>query len=392
MTFDPLDPDYQIDPYPHFEALRAEPAVWVEPLNAWFVGRYRDVRRMAMDTKTFSNRRFSEISKGEFDYAPGVDQLVATDPPRHTRLRKLAAAAFRPGRVRAMEEALTEITHGYLDPLVERGGTFDFHQDLASRVPIHAITRMLGVPHEDGPTFRRWTADVLSAANRHTMAPAELARLRTSVDEVRAYFTDVVARKRRTPGDDMISDWMQAREGQDALTDDEVLALAILLLVGGDSTTAHLLSNTVATLWEHPEQLEEVRRDRSLIGRLIEESLRYEPPVQTVFWTTTRDVDLDGVTLKAEDAVIGVWSSANRDPEYFPEPDRFDIHRDSGGHQAFGFGPHFCLGAGLARSEARIVLEAVFDRLPNLKPAGGDPVEWVPSFWIRGPRALPVVA
>ena len=393
MEFDPLDPGYQVNPYPYFGILRDKPAVWVEALGAWFAGRYADVRAMAGDPETFSNKKFSQISKGEFDYAPTADQLVATDPPKHTRLRKLSSYAFRPGRVREMEEAIVAITATYLDPIIDKGGSFDFHKDLSSRIPIHAITRMLGVPAGEGPTFRRWTADILSASNRARMTPTELAQVRSSVDAARAYFTKVIAERRRNPRSDMITSWVLAQEDNDILTDEEILGLSILLLVGGDTTTAHLLSNTMTALWEHPDQYEAVRKDHSLIPQLIEEVLRYESPVQTVFWNTTREVDLgEGVVLEPDAAVIGVWSSANRDPERFEHADEFNIFREQQAHVAFGFGPHFCLGAVLARAEARIVLSAVFERLPNLKRADYGPIDWAPSYWIRGPRSLPAVA
>jgi cytochrome P450 family 109 len=390
--FDPLDPHFQVSPYEGYKRLREEPAIFVASLNAWFVGRYKDVHAMSLEPQTFSNARFSEISKGEFDYAPSAAQLIATDPPEHTRLRTLASQPFRPSRVRAMKDTIGRITAQYLDPVVAAGQPFDFHADLASRIPIHAITEMLGVPAEEGQTFRRWTADILSATNRSTMSPDELAQIRRSVDNARAYFTGVIQQRRGNLGADMISAWIEAQEERDVLTDEEILGLAILLLVGGDTTTAHLLSNTMIALWDHPDVLDEVRRDPSLIPRVIEESLRYESPVQSVFWNTTRDVDVDDVHIPKDAAVIGVWSSANRDPERFPDPDRFDLHRKSSGHVAFGFGPHFCLGANLARAEARIVLEALFERLPNLKRADHGPVSWTPSYWIRGPQALPVVA
>ena len=393
MEFNPLDRDYQVNPYPHFHVLRDKPAIWVEPLNAWFVGRYSDVRTMASDPDTFSNKQFSQISKGEFDYAPTADQLVATDPPAHTRLRKLSSYAFRPARVREMEEAIVDITATYVDPIVAKGGAFDFHKDLSSRIPIHAITRMLGVPAAEGSTFRQWTADILSASNRARMSPPELAQIRHSVDAARDYFSRVINDRRTNPSSDMITSWVQAQEGSDKLTDEEILGLSILLLVGGDTTTAHLLSNTMTALWEHPDQYDAVRNDPSLIPQLIEEVLRYESPVQTVFWSTTREADLgEGTVIPPDAAVIGVWSSANRDPERFPNADEFDIFREPMAHQAFGFGPHFCLGAVLARAEARIVLSSVFERLPNLKRADYGPFDWAESYWIRGPRSLPVIA
>lgn len=392
MDFNPLDPHYQVDPYPYYKILREKPAIYVPGLNAWFVGRHKDVLALSKDYERFSSKRFSEISKGEFDYAPGAPQLVATDPPEHTRLRMLAAQAFRTSRIKAMEESIRDIVDHYLGPIVSRGGEFDFHKDLAARIPIHAITKMLGVPSAEGPTFRKWTADILSASNRAVMSPPELDQIRESVKSARAYFTDVIQLRREKPGDDMISAWIEAQEERDVLTDEEILGLSILLLVGGDTTTAHLLSNAMILLFAHPEQLEEVRADRNLIPRVIEETLRFEPPVGTVFWTTNCDVDLDSVEIAEDAAVIGVWASANRDEDKFPDADRFDIHRDTQGSLAFGFGPHFCLGAQLARTEAAIVLEAVFDQLPTLYRTDNAPISWTPSYWIRGPKSLPVAA
>ena len=233
----------------------------------------------------------------------------------------------------------------------------------------------------------------MSASNRALMSSAELGQIRHSVDAARAYFSAVITDRRHHPGNDMITAWTEAQERDETLTDEEVLGLSILLLVGGDTTTAHLLSNTMTALFDHPEQYEAVRNDHSLIPALIEEVLRYEAPVQTVFWNTTREVDLgEGVIIPDDAAVIGVWSSANRDPERYDHPDRLNLFRDQQAHLAFGFGPHFCLGAVLARAEAQIVLSSVFERFGHLKRADDGPVDWAPSYWIRGPRSLPVVA
>lgn len=389
-TFNPLDPGYQLNPYPHYPALREHPAVWVPELGAWFVGRHRDVLAMVSNPKVFSNSKFNEISKGEFNYAPDAAQLVASDPPEHTRLRQLAGQAFRPPRIRALQHTIASVTDHYLDPLASRGGRFDFAVDFADRIPIHLIAEMLGAEVDMAPTFKTWTSDILSAANRSRMAPEELARIRRSVDEARAFFLDLIAHRREQPGEDMISAFITAQEANDWLSTEEIVGLSILLLIGGDETTAHLLGNTMVALWEHPDQLEILRADPSLIPAAIEESLRYDAPVQTVFLTTTEDTEIDGVLIPRDAAVIGVWGAANRDPDYVDDPDRFDLTRGNVGHLAFGHGPHFCLGAMLARVEARLVLEKVFERMPKLARVQDAPVEWIPSFWIRGPRHLPV--
>jgi cytochrome P450 len=390
VTFDPLDPGYQLNPYPHYLALRERPAVWVEQLGAWFVGRHRDVLAMVSNPTVFSNSKFNEISKGEFNYAPDAAQLVATDPPEHTRLRRLAGQAFRPPRIKALERTIAAVTRHYLDPLVTAGERFDFAGDLADRVPIHVISEMLGVAPSMGRTFKTWTADILSASNRSRMTTDELAQIRASVEQARAFFLDQIEHRRTNPAEDVISAFLQAQEDDDALTNEEILGLSILLLIGGDETTAHLLGNAMVALWDHPDQLELVQQDPTLIPAAIEEALRYDAPVQTVFLTTTQNVTIDGVEIPKDAAVIGVWGSANRDPEYVSDPDRFDLTRGNVGHLAFGHGPHFCLGAVLARAQARIVLEQVFERMPKLARRPDAPVEWIPSFWVRGPRSLPV--
>jgi cytochrome P450 family 109 len=392
MTFNPLDSSFHFDPYTPYQALREQRAVWVESLKAWFVGNYDDVAFMSTNHKIFSQARFSEISKGEFDYAPRARQLISSDPPVHTPLRKLVGQGFKPARIRAMEEDIAKISQQYISKVAAAKGTFDFQHDLAERVPIHVIANLLGVPAEHGDTFKRWTGDIMSASNRATMNEEQLKQIATSVSEAQHYFLDVIEERRKKPGDDMISVLLAAQDGDERLTEEEVMALSILLLIGGDETTAHLLGNTMLALWENPDQFDLVRADRSRIPALIEESLRYNAPVQTVFWTTTEDVQLGDAKIAAEDAVMGVWGSANRDPERFRNPDQFDITRDRGGHLAFGFGPHFCIGAMLARVEARIVLDMVFDELPNLRRADDGPVDWVPSYWLRGPHSLMVTA
>jgi cytochrome P450 len=391
VLFDPLDPGYQRNPYPHYPALREHPAVWVEHLGAWFVGRHRDVLAMVSDPAVFSNGKFNEISKGEFNYAPDAAQLVATDPPEHTRLRRLAGQAFRPPRIRALEATIASVTKQYLDPLASAGGPFDFAGDFADRIPIHVISEMLGVDPAMGQTFKTWTADILSASNRSRMSSDELAQIRRSVDEARTFFLGQIDYRRTHPGKDVISAFLRAQEESDSLSTEEIVGLSILLLIGGDETTAHLLGNAMVALWDHPEQLELVREDPILIPAAIEEALRYDAPVQTVFLTTTQDVAIDDMQIPEGAAVIGVWGSANRDPEYVADPDRFDLTRGNVGHLAFGHGPHFCLGAVLARVQARIVLEQLFERLPGLARRPDAPVEWIPSFWVRGPRSLPVI-
>lgn len=388
----PLKWEYQRDPYPHYERLRESPAVWVPELNAWFVGRHADVLRMEKTPEIFSHARFEELSRGEFRPVPGAASILSSDPPEHGRLRQLARQAFLPAKVRSFKDAVARRTQAALDSCSEAGPVFDVQALFANRIPVEMICEILGADDSYSGDFKRWTADILSAGMRATMGPAELGQIRASVDSAEAYFKDLIERKRQARGSDMISTLLAVEEDGERLTTDELRLLAIQLLVGGDETTAHLLTNTLVCLWRNPDQFELVKNDHSLIPNLIEESLRCESPVQTGFLTTTRDVDLDGVEIEAGAAVIAVWGSANRDPDVFPDPDRFDVTRDTRGHMAFGHGAHFCLGAALARLEAHTILPLLFERFPDIAPANpDDEFNWIPSYWLRGLTSLRVV-
>jgi cytochrome P450 family 109 len=265
-----------------------------------------------------------------------------------------------------------------------------FQLDFAELVPVEVMALMLGSDMARTDDFRRWTGDILSPSNRSHMNPEQLAQIRRSVNEAREYFLNLIAYRRKLPGDDIISSFIAAQDTRDELSDGEILSLCILLLNGGNETTAHLLGNTLVALWDNPEQFELLRAEPHRVADAVDESLRFDPPVQTVFLWTMRDVELDDVKIPVDSAVIGVWGSANRDEAQFPEPDRFDITREKHGHMAFGYGPHFCLGNMLARQEVIITLERVFECLPRLRRATEGPVDWIPSFWIRGPRTLPI--
>lgn len=387
----PLEWEYQRNPYPHYERLRESPAVWVPDLNAWFVGRHADVLMMEKTPEIFSHARFEEISRGEFRPVPGAASILSSDPPDHTRLRQLARQAFLPAKVRSFEDAIRTRTIAALDSCSAAGESFDLQDLFANRIPIEIICEILGADDSRSSDFKRWTADILSAGMRATMGPSELAQIRHSVDSAEEYFLELIEQKRQDRGADMISTLLAVEEGGERLTTDELRLLAIQLLVGGDETTAHLITNTLVCLWRNPDQLELVKSDPSLIPNLVEEALRYESPVQTGFLTTTQDVDLGGVEIESGAAVIAVWGSANRDPEAFVEPDRFDVTRNARAHLAFGHGAHFCLGAALARLEAAVILPLLLERFPNLSPVhSDDELDWIPSYWLRGLISLPV--
>lgn len=385
-TFNPLAPGHQQDPYASYHALRSESALWVPTLGNWWVGRYSDVKDITSRTDEFSNAKFHEIALGEFNYSQGATNLVASDPPDHTRLRAAVSPGFRTGRIRAMEDRIREIVDEKIDELLARPDPrFDFATEFAELVPVAVVIELLGADPSRVKDFQRWSLRIMSAANRAAMDDAQLSEIRCAVEEARAYFLDLIGRRRHEPGDDLIS----LLVGSD-LSDGELLSFSILLLNGGQETTAHLMGNAMVALWQHREQFELVRAEPRRVSDAIDETLRFDPPVQTVFLWTTRDVRVGDVDIPKDSAVIGCWGSANRDPQLFDDPERFDIGRKKVQHLAFGNGPHFCIGNMLARLEASIALQRIFERMPDIRLETDGPVDWIPSYWIRGPRTLPV--
>jgi cytochrome P450 len=391
-TFNPLDLSFQVDPFPYYKELRAQPVQWVDQLGAYWVGRYDDIYNMVRRPEVFSHRRFEEISKGEFNPVPGVRSLLSSDPPDHTHMRKLASVGFKPSRLKALESFVADLATSYLDQCTKEKNTFDFQVDFADRIPIDVISHLLGADNRRHEDFKRWAHQILAASQRSSMNATQLAEIQRAVTEAREYFTELIALKRRSPADDILSTFLDADVDGDTLTEKEVLGLSILLLIGGVESTAHLIGNAMYQLWNHPDQLELVRNDHGLIPALIEETLRFDPPVLTGFLTTNVDVEIGSEHIPAESSVVAVWGSANRDPSKFTDPDVFDIRRDNRGHMSFGQGPHFCLGAGLARLEAKTVLTQVFQRIPDVRPlVPKQAVEQIPSYWVRGLESLPAV-
>jgi cytochrome P450 len=263
--------------------------------------------------------------------------------------------------------------------------------DLADLLPVNVVAELMGADLARCPDFRRWTRHILSASSRATMNAEQLAAIRRSVDEARAYFKDLIAQYKRQPAENIVCDFIAAQEGDERLTDDEIMALTILLMIGGDETTGHLMGNMLVLLWQHPEQFELLKAEPRRIPDAIDESLRYWAPVQTAFLSAVKDANIDGVTIPAGSTVVAVWGCANHDERHYVDPARFDITREKRGHLAFGSGPHFCVGNMLARQEATTMMQLLLERMPNIRVESQDSIDWFPSYWNRGPRSLPVL-
>ena len=387
MDYNPLSPDVQANPFPYYAFLRHNhPAAWLEPTQAWAISRYRDVDAAIKNPQVFSSAQWLSESIGDLNPVPQVPWMIETDPPDHSRLRKLVSKAFTPRMVGRLEPHIRGIAHDLLEPLRQR--EFDFMREFAGVLPVIVIAEMLGIEPARRADFKRWSDNIVRGTNRPS-APAERDAIKRSNAEMCAYLEQVIARRRVEPRDDLLTALVRAEADQQTLTADEVLAMAALVLAAGNETTTNLIGNAVMGLLSRPADLAAVRNDRSLVPRLLEEVLRHDSPIQMVFRRTTTAVAVGDTTIPAGAVVFVLLGSANRDEQQFPDPDRFDLHRDTTGHHAFGFATHYCLGAELARLEAKVALEELLFSCP---PFAGEleRCHRVSSILIRGVESLPL--
>lgn len=386
IAFNPLLFEVQQDPYPYYARLReVSPVYHIESLNAWGIFRYDDVLYTLKHPELFSACDFIHGAFGEFDPVPEVPSIISLDPPEHMRLRKLANKAFLPSVIRAMEPNIQRIIDGLLDEVAENGGGFDFVSEYAAYVPVSVTAEILGVdPILARGDFKRWTMDLLKAPSRSALSDEECTNIRRSVQELRAYFREQIAYRRKNPGPDLISALLQAEEDAVRLTETEILSLIVLLQFGGSETPSHLISSTLYALFENPVALAMVRADLSRVADAIDETLRLMSPVHFIFQTSTQDVEVASVTIPRNSLVFSFVGSANRDERVFENPDAFDIdRRATNRHLAFAQGPHYCIGAGLGRMMCTMAVQSAFARMPKLTPRAQE-IRWLPSFWVRG--------
>ena len=324
-----------------------------------------------------------------FDEA--ADQVVARlDPPRHTRLRLLVNKAFTPRTVEELAPFIRAFVDKALDAAAARG-RMELMADLAFPLPATVIAEMLGVPPEDRDRFKQWSDDSTAAAANlpSNLSPEVVRKSIAGMEELQNYFRGIIAQRRAEPRDDLISALVKAQEEEDRLSEQELLANSVLLLNAGHETTTNLIGNGTLALLRHPDQMRRLRDDPSLLPSGVEELLRYDSPVQFTTRILKADLELGGKVLRAGQAVLLLLGAANRDPEQFPDPDRLDVGRPDNKHLAFGHGPHFCLGAPLARLEGRILFEALLRRTPGMR-LDGPPPRYRQNFNLRGLEALPV--
>ena len=374
---------YADDPHAHWTWMRAHaPVYWDEAGKVWGVTRHADVLAVSKDPATFCN------GQGMRPDAPSMPFMINLDDPLHKKRRGLVNKGFTPRRVAEREGRIREICVELIERAKARG-EFDFVMDLAAWLPLIVIGDMLGVVPDHYADLLRWSDDMVLATG--ATCDERMQRGNDSFVEYHGYQSAVIAdRRARPPQDDLVSLLVHAEVDGEKLTDEEILWESLLILVGGDETTRHVISGGMERLLHDPEQLERLQRDRSLLPSAAEEMIRWVTPIQNMARTATRDADLGGETIRAGDKLLLLYPSANRDERVFAEPFRFDVARSPNDHLAFGYGAHFCLGASLARLEVRVFFDELLERMPRLERVDEAPLRHRPSNFISGIEELRV--
>lgn len=374
---------YAADPHPHFQWMREHaPFYWDAAGQVWGVARYADVLAVSKDPETFCNR------EGIRPDAPSMPFLINLDDPLHKRRRNLVNRGFTMRRVAEREPRIRGICVSLIERARERG-RFDFVADVAAWLPLIVIGDMLGVEEADHERLLRWSDDMVLGSG--ALTPERMERAQGAFEEYRAYQRGVIAdRRAKPPQPDLVSVLVHAEIDGERLTDEELLMESLLILIGGDETTRHVISGGMYQLLIHPDQRRRLADDPATIPTAVEEMLRWVTPIQNMARTATRDVELRGASIRKGDKLLLLYPSANRDAAVFDDPFTFDVARSPNEHLAFGYGAHFCLGASLARLELRILFEEVLARMPDLALATTAPPPVRASNFICGFEHLPV--
>jgi cytochrome P450 len=384
--YSPYAYETHADPYPTYARLRAEAPVYRnDELDFWALSRHADVSAAFRDTTRLSNANGVSIEPtATGPQAARTMSFLAMDPPRHGLLRALVSRGFTPRRVADLEPHILELTRLHLDPALEQG-TFDFVKDFAGKLPMDVISEMIGVPDTDRDEVRR-LADLLVHRDEGVFDVPH-AGMEAAL-ELAGYFAEMLAERRRSPTDDLTSALLDAELDGEHLHDDEIVSFLFLMVVAGNETTAKLLANAWYWAWRNPDQRAVPFADPGRIGDWIEETLRYDPSSQMVARTAATDIELHGVRIPAEGRVLLLIGSANRDDDVFPRADSYDLARDTSEMVSFGVARHFCLGASLARLEARIALAELLRRVEDYD-IDADGARRVHSVNVRGFESLP---
>jgi len=397
-ALDPADPAFRADPFPAFRRLRREdPVHHCEAVGGWVLTRYVDVLATLRDPRLSADRItpfFESLSEEQRTETRELgDSLrkwtVFSDPPQHTRLRSLFNKAFTSRAVERLRAGIEQVVHDLLAPAAARG-RIDLIAEFAYPLPAVVICEMIGLDREDIDRIKVWSAAIEAFLGLAKKPKDVYDTARRNVGEMADHFRRVVDDHRRRPREDILSSLIAATEGEERLSQDELIATCMMLVFAAHTTTTHLIGNGAVALLRHPGSLAALRADLApaAIARAVEELLRYDGPVQVARRVVREPIEIGERKLAPGDIVFPMLNAANRDPDQFPEPERLDLARANNRHIAFGYGPHFCPGAPLARMEGQIALTAILGTFDDIRLA--EPVDWIESFGFRGLKALPL--
>lgn len=397
LVFNPADPAVRANPYPILARMRGEdPVHWSPALKSWVLTRYDDVKR-ALGAAEMSPDRLTPFYASLPDATRSTLAelmrylnlwIVFRDPPEHTRVRALVNKAFLPGTINGFRPQIERIAARLLDQL-DGEGEVDLVAQFTMQLPALVIMGMLGVLEDRLHQIKAWSDDIMLFIGSAQDTPGKYELARRGAHEMAAFFRAEIAKRRANPGDDLLASLIAARDERDSLSEDELVATSMLLLFAGHETTTNLLSTATLALVRNPEQRARFREQPELAGTAVEEFLRYDAPTNAMTRIVRADHEVGSKQLRAGDRVFAIINAANRDESQFVDPNKLDIGRMPNRHLTFGQGIHFCLGAQLARLEARIALPLLFARYPELTLGEGEPV-WLDALIMRGLKSLPI--
>jgi len=394
LTEDLTDPEVIDRPYDYFGRLReTEPVYWNDTWGGWIVTRYEDVRRCLQDDEHLSVEVEADRLRDSSLDIPQTKEMfpkwiIYLDPPDHTKLRQIIGEAFNPEMVANQRAEVEEVTESLIDDMATQApGEVEFIDSFAHPLPVHVICKIMGLPMGDGENLGEWSKNIGLTLFHYYDADNRHERTEESIREFTDYLREIVHERKVDPQDDLITYLHEAEADGETLTEDEVVATAVLLLFAGHETTTNLLANGVLELLRHPEQMEMLREDPSLAPKAVEEILRYQGTSKSLTRGVVEDFELRDKQIEAGDRILLSQAAANRDPRKFDNPDTFDITSGSMDHLGFGHGTHHCLGAPLARLETRVAFPALVQAFPDMELATEE-IEWTRSPLVRGPEEL----
>ncbi|MBZ0297847.1 MAG: cytochrome P450 [Anaerolineae bacterium] len=390
-------PEYAQNPYPVYRQLREQaPVYWSDLWGCWILTRYDDITASLQDYQHFTSLGrltatmdlpeplWEQVQPLIRHYSQG---LINVDPPAHTRMRQLVHQAFTPRTIRKMAGYVETIVDSLIRDVIDQG-QMDIIWDFSYPLPVRVIAELMGIPLEDHERFKAWSGKIVEFMATPKPQPEVLLGSQAALMELQQYFRDIFRQRRASPQDDLISALVAVEAEGDRLTEEELVSTCVTILIGGHETTTNLIASGMLALIQHPGEMQRLRESPELAPSAVEEFLRYEGPFQRNRRIATEDVILGDQYIRKGQLVMQMLGAANRDPSHFPDPDRLDITREPNKHLAFGYGPHFCLGASLARLEAPIAIQSLMKHLSDIQLATAD-VVWINTVF-RGLKSLPV--